>query len=80
MRLRFTQTFMFWKSRALSWPVFIAFSLLRLILRENYPFSNFPMYSSFAKKSFVIYLADASCNALSFNQLSVLVFIVRPLF
>jgi hypothetical protein len=64
MRARLTQTWMFWKSRASSWPVFIAVTLLCLILRENYPFSNFPMYSSFAKKSFVIYLTDASGNAL----------------
>ena len=28
----------------------VVWSLLCLVLRENYPFSNFPMYSSFSRK------------------------------
>jgi hypothetical protein len=34
--------------------------LLGLILRENYPFSNFPMYSSFSRRTYFIYLANAA--------------------
>lgn len=33
--------------------------LLCLVLQENYPFSHFPMYSSFANRTYLIYLADA---------------------
>jgi hypothetical protein len=32
--------------------------LLGLVVRENYPFSHFPMFSSFSGKSYCIYLAD----------------------
>ncbi len=31
-----------------------------LIVREQYPLSNFPMYSSFARATFYLYLADAN--------------------
>src|SRR5215467_11610259 len=34
--------------------------LLGLILRENYPFSNFPMYSSFSRRTYFIYLANSA--------------------
>ena len=37
----------------------LVMTLLCLILRENYPFSHFPMYASFSKKSYYLYLADA---------------------
>ena len=33
--------------------------LFCLVLQENYPFSHFPMYSSFANYTYLIYLADA---------------------
>lgn len=32
--------------------------LLGLILRENYPFSHFPMYSSFSRRTYFIYLSN----------------------
>ena len=47
------------------WPVFFALAILCLVLRENYPFSNYPMYSSFAPKAYFIYLADANGQALA---------------
>ena len=47
------------------WPVFYALTILCLVLRENYPFSNFPMYSSFAKNSYYIYLADKTGEPLA---------------
>jgi hypothetical protein len=34
--------------------------LLGLILRENYPFSNFPMYSTFSRRTYFIYLSNAA--------------------
>ena len=41
---------------------------LCLLLRENYPFSNFPMYSSFSHRTYFIHLADAQGSALSTRQ------------
>lgn len=34
------------------------FVFLCLLLKENFPFSHFPMYESFSDYSFVIYVAD----------------------
>ena len=39
--------------------------LLCLTLRENYPFSNFPMYSTFANHDYYIYLANAQGRPLA---------------
>lgn len=33
---------------------------LCLILKENYPFSHFPMYSSFSDQTFFVYISDAN--------------------
>ena len=50
---------------ALAWlrrtrgPCLLVMALLCLVLRENYPFSNFPMYSSFSSRTYYLYLADA---------------------
>lgn len=38
--------------------------LLGLGLRENYPFSHFPMFSSFSNRTYFIHLADAHGVAL----------------
>ncbi len=43
--------------------------LLGLILRENYPFSNFPMYSSFSRRTYFIYLANADGEAIRTRDL-----------
>lgn len=37
----------------------LVMTLLCLVLRENYPFSQFPMYSSFSRKSYYLYLTTA---------------------
>ena len=42
----------------------LVMTALCLILRENYPFSNFPMYSSFNNHTYYLYLADAGGEAL----------------
>lgn len=39
-------------------------TILCLGLRENYPFSQFPMYSSFAHRTYYLYLTDAKGAAL----------------
>ena len=36
----------------------LVMTLLCLVLRENYPFSHFPMYSSFSRSTYFLYLAD----------------------
>ena len=46
----------------------LAMTLLGLVLRENYPFSNFPMFSSFSRRTYYIYLADAQGTALKTRQ------------
>jgi hypothetical protein len=40
----------------------IVMTLLCLGLRENYPFSNFPMFSSFNSDTYLVYLTDAQGN------------------
>jgi hypothetical protein len=47
------------------WPIFFALTLLCLLAGENYPFSNFPMYSDFTPRSYYIYLADAQGRAVA---------------
>jgi hypothetical protein len=42
--------------------------LLGLVVRENYPFSHFPMYSSFSSRTYLIYLADPQGTALKTPQ------------
>ncbi len=42
----------------------LVMALLCLVLRENYPFSNFPMYSSFSSRTYYLYLTDAEGQAL----------------
>ncbi len=42
--------------------------LLGLVLRENYPFSQFPMFSSFSSRTYFIHLADARGSALKTRQ------------
>ena len=39
--------------------------LLCLVLRENYPFSHFPMYSSFSNQTYFLYLTDAAGRPIS---------------
>ena len=45
--------------------------LLGLLLRENYPFSHFPMYSSFSNRTYFIYLADPRGTALKTPQFGI---------
>ena len=46
----------------------LVITLLCLVLRENYPFSHFPMFSSFSTKTYFIHLADARGAALKTRQ------------
>ncbi len=43
-------------------------TLLGLGLRENYPFSHFPMFSSFSNRTYFIHLADADGTVLRTRQ------------
>lgn len=49
---------------ALGWlrrfPCLTVMVLLGLILRENYPFSPFPMYSVFSPRTYFIYLSNSA--------------------
>lgn len=42
---------------------------LCLLLHENYPFSNFPMYSSFSSQTYYLYLTNARGQALETREL-----------
>ncbi|MGI8890669.1 MAG: hypothetical protein ACR2G0_07800 [Chthoniobacterales bacterium] len=42
----------------------LVLTLLCLVLGENYPFSNFPMYSSFSQRTYYLYLVDARGEAI----------------
>ena len=44
-------------------------TVLGLGLRENYPFSHFPMFSSFSNRTYFIHLADGDGTALRTRQL-----------
>mgnify|MGYP001793139173 CR=1 FL=1 len=46
----------------------LVITLLCLVLQENYPFSNFPMFSSFSSKTYFLYLDDARGTALQTPQ------------
>ena len=38
--------------------VMLVVTILCLLIRENFPFSNFPMYGSFSDYSYYVYLSD----------------------
>ncbi len=46
----------------------LVMTVLCLVLGENYPFSNFPMYSSFTHHTYFLYLTDAKGQALKTRQ------------
>ncbi len=57
-------------SAALAWlrvtrcKCLLVMTILCLGLRENYPFSNFPMYSSFSSRTYYLYLTGADGQSL----------------
>ncbi|HEY2712446.1 MAG TPA: hypothetical protein VGI60_08025 [Chthoniobacterales bacterium] len=44
-------------------------TVLCLVLRENYPFSHFPMYSSFSNETYFLYLTDAAGQPIATTRL-----------
>jgi len=42
----------------------LALTLLNLSLRETYPFSHFPMYASFGRKTYYLYVSDENDRVL----------------
>jgi hypothetical protein len=71
---------MLWKRYGSRLVIFLIITLSCLILGENYPFSNFPMYSSFTKDSFVIYLADAAGRPLPTTRFGLLTSNLQKIF
>jgi hypothetical protein len=47
----------------------LVMTVLCLALRENYPFSNFPMYSSFSQHTYFLYLANVAGEPIKTRQL-----------
>ncbi len=48
--------------------VFFIVGALCLVLKENYPFSHFPMYDQFPDHTFYVYIADAKGEPLPFRN------------
>ncbi|MEM8955800.1 MAG: hypothetical protein AAGD22_16720 [Verrucomicrobiota bacterium] len=44
--------------------------VLCLLLRENFPFSHFPMYSSFSRNSYYVYVADANHEPIPIEEIT----------
>ena len=59
-----------WCERLLHTPLtaLAIFVSLCLIAKENFPFSNFPMFSSFSDRTYFIHLADADGTVLRTRQ------------
>lgn len=53
-----------WISRSETQPLLVI-TVACLLIAEQYPFSNFPMYSSFGDSTYYVYLADGSGAPLS---------------
>lgn len=51
--------------RGLRCKPLLLLTLLCLSIREQFPFSNFPMYSSFTNKTFYVHLADGTGQPVS---------------
>ena len=48
----------------------IVLTVLLLTLKENYPFSHFPMYSSFSKNTYYVYVEDKNGDPVPIGRLS----------
>ena len=46
--------------RRLSFKPMLVLTFACLVLKEQYPFSNFPMYASFTDRTYYVYLADGA--------------------
>ncbi len=58
----------------------LVMTLLCLGLRENYPFSNFPMFSSFNGHTYLLYLTDAQGTAVSSARLGLQTSALKKIF
>ncbi len=56
-----------WRRTRCKWLLIL--TALCLVVGENYPFSNFPMYSSFAHRTYFLYLADTQGEAIRTKEL-----------
>jgi hypothetical protein len=43
-----------------AWPWFVASIVLGFIIRENFPFSHWPMYSNFSRESGYVYIVNGA--------------------
>jgi hypothetical protein len=58
----------------------LVMTLLCLWLRENYPFSNFPMFSSFNGHTYLLHLTDAQGTAVSSRSLGLQTSALKKIF
>ena len=48
-----------------AWPWFVASIVLGLLIRENFPFSHWPMYSNFTRESGYVYVINGDGEPLA---------------
>ena len=48
-----------------AWPWFVASIVLGFLIRENFPFSHWPMYSNFARESGYVYVVNGAGEPLA---------------
>ena len=56
--------------KAIPVPAFILTTILCLALRENYPFSHFPMYSRMSGNTFYVYVTDQNDEPVPIHTLT----------
>jgi hypothetical protein len=52
-----------------AWPWFVASIVLGLIIRENFPFSHWPMYSNFSRESGYVYIVNGAGQPIAVARL-----------
>jgi hypothetical protein len=73
-------------SSALAWirrtrcKCLLVMTLLGLVLRENYPVSNFPMYSSFIAEAYYLYLTNAEGTPLATRRFGLTAYELKKIF
>ena len=50
--------------------VAIGFTVVCLVVKENYPFSHYPMYSNFDDQTYYVWLADGEGNPIASEKLT----------
>lgn len=73
--ISFGLIFYYLKKEFKSYPIFITYVILALLLKNQHPFSNLAVYTSFPPESFYYYIEDSSGNIsehdLNYNSIDI---------